>query len=31
MSKRFDDALVLQAGAAFQAATDWHKARPPVG
>jgi len=31
MSKRFDDAVVLRAGAAFQAATDWHKARPPVG
>jgi len=31
MGKRFDDALVLQAGAAFQAATDWHTARPPVG
>jgi len=30
MSKRFDDALVLRAGAAFQATTDWHKARPPV-
>jgi aspartyl-tRNA(Asn)/glutamyl-tRNA(Gln) amidotransferase subunit A len=31
MGKRFDDAVVLQAGAAFQAATDWHKARPTVG
>ena len=31
MGKRFGDAVVLQAGAAFQAATEWHKARPPVG
>lgn len=31
MGKRYDDATVLRAGAAFQAATAWHMARPPVG
>ena len=27
---RGTDALVLQAGAAFQRVTDWHRANPPV-
>ena len=31
MGRRFDDATVLRAGAAFQSATTWHLARPPVG
>jgi len=30
MGKRFDDATVLRAAAAFEAATDWHAMRPPL-
>ncbi len=30
MGRRFDDATVLRAAAAFQNATDWHTKRPPL-
>jgi len=30
MAKRFQDALVLKVGHAFQTVTDWHNKRPSV-
>jgi aspartyl-tRNA(Asn)/glutamyl-tRNA(Gln) amidotransferase subunit A len=31
IGKRWDEQTVLNAGAAYQAATDWHTRRPPLG
>ena len=30
VGRDFEDALVLRAGHAFQARTDWHRRRPPT-
>ncbi|MBI2371724.1 MAG: amidase [Deltaproteobacteria bacterium] len=30
VGRPFDEATVLQAGAAYEAATDWHRRRPPL-
>jgi aspartyl-tRNA(Asn)/glutamyl-tRNA(Gln) amidotransferase subunit A len=31
IGKRWDEQTVLNAGAAYQSATDWHTRRPPLG
>ena len=31
VGKRWDEQSVLNAGAAYQSATDWHTRRPPLG